>query len=50
MRKTKQKANTQNSDSDNRNLDAMDVPMVQRRKNTKKNAHAPTCAHKTNVG
>ncbi len=46
-RKTKRQANTQNTDSDNRNLDAMDVPMVQRRKNTKPNAHTPTRAQKT---
>ncbi len=46
-RKTKRQANTQNTDSDNRNVDAMDVLMVQRRKNTKPNAHTPTRAQKT---
>ena len=40
-RKLKRKANTLNTDSDNRNSDAMDVPMVKRRKNTKPNAHTP---------
>ncbi len=35
---------------DNKNLDAMDLPMVQRRRNTKPNTHTPTHAQKTDVG